>query len=269
MTHSSLAEIVGSASAAASHPRYVEGVPAHRTRPPASLRAAVVREAREGALVVEYKRASPSSAAALPAPRSVEEFVRATDVDGVVAYSCLATAPGFDGAPAHVAELAARTERPVLFKEFIVHERQLEVAQRTGASAVLLIARLETERLLERPLAELARQAHRRGLEVLLELHGSAELSAVDGLEADVYGVNTRDLATLALDRSTAYGTIEAAVRQGLRPLLGLSGVEGPSDARELWSRGCDGLLVGTAVSRSPEPARLLASLRRPPEGRS
>jgi len=264
MTSNFLAEVVARVSADSATAEYARGVPARRARRPPSFRRAIERERDAGALLVEYKRASPASPGALPAPRSVDEFVAATDVAGVAAYSCLATAFGFDGAPGRVAELVSRTDRPVLFKEFVLNETQLDVAARTGAAAVLLIARLATDGLVRTPLAELARGAHRRGLEVVLELHRSAELSGVDGVEADVFGVNTRDLATLSLERPTAYATIERAARAGLRPLLGLSGVDGPAEAAALYGRGCDGILVGSAVARSTEPARLLASLRRP-----
>lgn len=245
---------------------YESGVPARRARAPSSLRASIERERSRGALLVEYKRGSPGASTPLPTPRTVEQFVAATDADGVAGYSCLATRRGFDGAPARVAELTGHTARPVLFKEFVVEPAQLDVAARTGASAVLLIARLEPAGLLGAPLAELARTAHRLGLEVLLELHDSAELSRLDGVAADVYGVNTRDLASLRLDRPTAYATIERCRKEHRAPLLGLSGVEGPGDAQAFWSRGCDGLLVGSAVARSRDPPAFLASLRRSPE---
>jgi indole-3-glycerol phosphate synthase len=253
-------EAVGSAA-------YDRGVPERAVRAPSSLRRAIEREREAGALLVEYKRASPGATRPLPPPRTVEEFVAATDVAGVAGYSCLATAYGFDGAPAHVAELAALTRRPVLFKEFVLTPRQVEVAARSGAAAVLLIARLETERRLDAPLSELARTAHRLGLEVLLELHAPAELSRVAGVEADVFGVNSRDLATLRFERETASETINRARELGLRPLLGLSGVEGPKGADGFWSRGCDGILVGSAVARSDAPDRFLSSLRRSPGG--
>jgi indole-3-glycerol phosphate synthase len=269
VSRSFLDEVVAHVAVDSASPGYATGVPPTRARPPASLRRSIERERSRGALLVEYKRASPGSREPLPPPRSVAEFLAATDVEGVAGYSCLATAHGFDGSPARVAELAGRTERPVLFKEFVLGRRQLEIAARTGAAAALLIARLEGAKGMEGTLAELARHARALGLEVVLELHDAPELSRVDGVEADVFGVNTRDLATLAFERARAYATLERAREAGLRPLLGLSGVEGPGEARELWSRGCDGILVGSAVARSTEPARLLTSLRRGPEARS
>jgi indole-3-glycerol phosphate synthase len=84
---------------------------------------------------------------------------------------------------------------------------------------------------------------------------------------ADVYGVNTRNLDTLSIDRATATETLGRARALGLRPLLGLSGVARPSDAAQFWKEGVDGLLVGSAVARAADPVDFLASLRRPADG--
>jgi indole-3-glycerol phosphate synthase len=243
---------------------YLRGLPPRPSsgrRP--GLKAAIERERARGALLVEYKRISPGQAEPILPRRSPKEFLRVTDVDGVAGYSCLATRPRFDGAPEDVREIVRRTDRPVLFKEFVVDPVQLEAAARAGASAVLLIARLETDGRRDAPLAALARGAHDRGLEVLLEFHAPPELSRAEDVAADVYGVNARDLDRLSLDRTTADATLSAARERGLRPLLGLSGVQSPPDAARLWAAGADGLLVGTAVARAAEPAAFLAGLRR------
>ena len=259
-----LREVVAANTEAARSPRYLAGVPTERGSSPPSLRRAIEREARRGALLVEFKRVSPGqSEPRLPA-RNAREFVRSASVPGVAGFSCLATVPHFEGSPGDVAELVRATDRPVLFKDFVVDIAQLEVAARCGASAVLLIARLASERLLERPLAVLAREAHERGLEVLLEFHRKAELGDALGVDADMYGVNVRDLDSLVIDRPTALATLAAADREGLRPLLGLSGVAAPEDAARFWDAGVDGILIGTAVARSSDPARFLAALGRP-----
>ncbi len=262
-----LEEIVRETRTAVRDPRYVHGLPPTAPRPTASLRAAIERESARGALLVEYKRVSPGQAEPVLPVRPVEEFVRSTRAAGVAGYSCLAAGPRFAGSPADVAELVRTTERPVLFKEFVVDPLQIDVAARCGASAVLLIARLASEGHLKVPLRSLARHAHDRGLEVLLEWHAKAELSATDGVEADMYGVNVRDLDTLAIERPRAEATMEAAAALGRHPLLGLSGIETGEDARRCWRRGADGVLVGTAVARAPDPAAFLSSLRRPLDG--
>ena len=262
-----LEEVVRATLDSVGRPGYLEGLPPAPPGSRPSLRASVEREARRGALVVEFKRVSPGQADPRLPSRTAEELVRVTDVPGRAGFSCLATGPHFEGSPRDVAALVRATDRPVLFKDFVVDRPQLDAAARSGASAVLLIARLASERLLARPLSDLARAAHDRGLEVLLELHRKEELHDAVGVEADMYGVNVRDLGTLEIDRPTALATIAAARDEGRRPLLGLSGVAGPSEARGFWDAGVDGILIGTAVARSHEPARLLRSLARPEGG--
>ena len=257
-----LEEIVRAVREEISRPSYLGELPAVGPAARPSLRAAVERDTARGAVLVEYKRASPGRPDPVLPARSVPEFVESVRRAGVTGYSCLATRSRFDGSPADVAELARSSDRPLLFKDFVVDPRQVEAARRAGASAVLLIARLGREGHLEHSLAELSRAAHDVGLEVVLEFHGKAELSEAAGVAADMYGVNVRDLDTLRLERETAETTIAGARDRGFRPLLGLSGVEGPEDAGRFWRAGVDGILVGTAVARASDPAAFLDTLR-------
>lgn len=226
---------------------------------PRSL-AGAVRAAAPGALVVEYKRVSPGA----PSPelgvgRPSEFVARVRDAD-VAALSCLATVPRFGGSPRDVAEVARSSPLPVLFKDFVIDPVQVDCARTVGASAVLLIARLADADGPSAPLSALADHAHRLGLEVLLEFHDRSELKRTSDVRADVYGVNVRDLDTLRMEPERAYETLRAAAE--LRPLLGLSGVREPEDARRLATAGADGLLVGTSVARASDPVAFLRSLR-------
>jgi indole-3-glycerol phosphate synthase len=263
-----LEEIVRETHRSVSSSDYGADVPPRPTRSVPSFRHAVEADRDRGSLVVEFKRVSPGQREPVLPTRSVEQFVELTSRAGASALSCLATSARFEGSPQDVAALARSSSRPVLFKDFVLDERQIEIAARTGASAVLLIARLATDGLLTVPLSSLAEAAHRRDLEVVLEFHAGSELSCAEGVAADVYGVNTRDLDTLTLDRSTARETIRKARRRGMRPLLGLSGVETATDAQLLWDEGVDGLLVGSAVARASDPEGFLATLRKPSSGR-
>lgn len=262
-----LEEIVRESHRSVNDPSYGEGLPREPPGPRPSLRRAIERDRSRGAVVVEYKRVSPGHPEPMLPARSVKQFLGSTKSAKPSAYSCLATVPRFEGSPSDVAELSGLTDRPVLFKDFIVDGRQVEAAARSGASAVLLIARLETEGHPVESLSSLAAAAHDRGLEVVLEFHARTELSRVAGVAADVYGVNTRNLDTLAIDRATAEGTLREAGELGLRPLLGLSGVAQPSDAQRFWDEGVDGILVGSAVARASDPAGFLAALHRRPAG--
>jgi len=259
-----LEEIIPEIRRAVADPRYGADIPEHAaTRPRPSLRQALLAARATGALLVEYKRVSPGQSEPVLPYRPVRALVEATR-SRAAGYSCLATPPRFSGSPSDVAELAKATDRPVLFKDIVVDPRQLEVAARTGASAVLLIARLADVGVPVEELASLATTAHRLGLEVVLEFHHRSELSRGTDVAADVYGVNARDLGTLAMSRATADATLDRAAAEGLHPLLGLSGVASVADARRFWDHGADGILVGTAVARSSDPAAFLSTLVRP-----
>ncbi len=234
--------------------------PQEPRRPP-SLRRAIERGRSVGSLVVEFKRRSPGQSDPELPGRSPTRYVGATTAANVAGYSCLATRAEFGGSVADVAEMVRSSDVPVLFKDFVVEPAQLDAAARVGASAVLLIARLETAGLLSTPLATLAGEAHDRGLEVLLEFHSKSELSHAAGVPADMYGVNMRDLDTLRMEAAVAAETVGAA--RELRPLLWLSGISSSADAARAWDLGVDGLLVGSAVARAPDPAVFLASLHR------
>jgi len=262
-----LEEIVSETRRSIGTPAYWTGLPALPEKPRTSLRRAVERDRSQGALIVEHKRVSPGASESRLPVRSIPEFVRSIAPAQPSAYSCLAAIPRFEGRPGDVAELRRSTDLPILFKEFVIDPVQLDVARRAGASAVLLIARLAGSELRDPiPVGDLARAAHRLGLEVLLELHAPGELKLAEGVEADMYGVNVRDLDTLRIERQVAGATL-AAMPHHLRPLVGMSGVEGPPEARWFWDRGVDGILIGSAVARSPDPVAFLRTLRRPSPG--
>ncbi|MCI4353448.1 MAG: hypothetical protein L3K14_08750 [Thermoplasmata archaeon] len=246
-------------------PRYLRAIPTSPFHRAPSLRAAV-RGAPDGwAVLVERKHESPGSGMAhLPTP-SLDLFVEQTRTGGADGLSCLATEPAFGGSPREVAELARRSGLPVLFKDFVIDPIQVEAASLAGAAAILLIARLETEGLLRRPIQELAAAAKARGLEVLLELHRPEEWRLAESAAPDLIGINLRDLDTLELRPAVAESTFRAANQQC--PVLGFSGVSTPTDALRYRRWGADGLLVGTGFARARNPAEFLRSLRVPHSG--
>jgi indole-3-glycerol phosphate synthase len=261
-----LEEIVRETRTVVARPDYLSGIP----RPSPSVRARSLRQAvtgagEAGAVLAEFKRVSPGAGNPDLAVRPVAEFVDVTTRGGVAAYSCIATEPRFRGSLRDVTALVQATDLPVLFKDFVVEVAQLDAAARAGASAVLLIARLETEGYLTTPLTTLATEAHVRHLEVLLEFHDRTELRQTAGVAADMYGVNVRNLDTLRMEPEVAEATIGAA--QDHRPLLGLSGVASSADARRFWNAGVDGILVGSALARASDPAGFLRTLGRTNHG--
>lgn len=174
--------------------------------------------------------------------------------------SVLCDAAFFDGSFEHLA--AARRELddkgrsvPLLAKEFVLDERQIERAAASGADAVLLIARIVPPRRL----GELFACAAASGLEPLVEVVTEDELGAALDAGARVIGVNARDLDTLVMDRASA-ARVLAAIPRG-RIALHLSGLRSPEDVAAIAAGAIDGALVGEALMRLDDPRPLLRAL--------
>jgi indole-3-glycerol phosphate synthase len=243
-------------------PSYLEGLPDHPDRTPLSLRKAILERTRPMAGIIEFKRISPGHSTSPLPLRSIPEFAGLTERAGATGLSCLACAPAFAGSPQDVLALTRASRLPVLFKDLVVGPRQVEAAHRAGAAAILLIARFELEGRLRKPLRDLAQLARSLQLEVLLELHDPEEVELVDGVPADVYGVNTRDLDTLKFEPDLAAETLRLMARH--HPLLGLSGIQGREDVERFRALGTDGFLVGTSVARATDPNAFLTDLLGP-----
>ncbi len=254
-----LADIITEVQASVGRSDYLVGLPPPSKRSPPSLRDAIRAAPRGWAVLLERKHESPGAKRGRLPDLPLARFVRLAEAGGVTGLSCLASGPRFRGSPQEVYALVRSTRLPVLYKDFVVDPIQIEAAHRSGASAVLLIARLETDGILRRPLSELAAAASAAGLEVVLELHGASDLPITNRVAADVYGVNLRDLDSLDLRPDVARETFRAATTH--RPLLGLSGVASRDDAVQFRAWGADGILVGTGFAVAANRPEFLRSV--------
>jgi indole-3-glycerol phosphate synthase len=153
------------------------------------------------------------------------------------------TEPTYFKAPLENALIARKAGLPVLRKDFIFDERQLQEVQ---ADLVLLIASLDIE--LDR-FVDLARSL---GMEPLVEVHTREELDEVLKTDARIIGINNRNLNTLEVDLGTFERLAPVAKDAGVF-LVAESGVHSRVDARRMMEAGADALLVGTALMERPE----------------
>jgi len=174
--------------------------------------------------------------------------------------SILCDGPDFDGSWAHLAACRrvlddAGLKVPLLAKEFVIGERQIEEARDRGADAVLLIARIVDPPTLTR----LAAVAREEGIEPFVEVATEAELDAALAATARIIGVNARDLDTLAMDAERA-----ARVLARIPPstvAVHLSGLKTAADVAQVARGRADAALVGEALMRQDNPTALLAEL--------
>jgi len=205
-------------------------------------------------VIAEVKRRSPS-AGEIRTELDAEAHGRAYVAGGAAAISVLTDEAYFGGSLDDLAAVARAVAVPVLRKDFIVDELQLLEARMAGASIVLLIVRALTPTALR----ALAAAGRGLGLATLVEVHEEGELDLALSVAPSAVGVNSRNLATYAVDLTTAERLV-AAVPPGLLAVAE-SGVETRADVERLAAAGADFVLVGTSVVRSPDPAAAVRAL--------
>ena len=224
--------------------------PAPRARPFSLKRA----PEQPLSIVAEIKLRSPS-AGALSTHLSVAQRAAAYARSGAAAISVLCDSKFFDGGYPHLLEARSACDLPLLCKEFVIDECQLDVARAHGADAVLLIARY----LEDSALARLHAAALDRGLTPLVEVATEADARRSLSIGARTIGINARDLDTLVMDAALAEGIL-ALIPSHLERIY-LSGLQTAADVRRVSHLGADAALVGETLMRQDDPEPLLSSL--------
>jgi indole-3-glycerol phosphate synthase len=219
--------------------------------PPRDFTEAV--RGRHPAVIAEVKRASPSAGDIADRDPAVQAGAYAAA--GAAAISVLTEPRHFQGSLADLRSARLAVELPVLRKDFLVHPSQLIEARAAGADAVLLIAGAVTQN----ELAGLLLVARDLSLGVLLETHSDADLDVALATDAQVIGVNARDLETLEVDVAAARGRLRRIPADRVSVLE--SGIATREDVRAAVDAGASAILVGEALMRAADPAAALRAL--------
>ncbi len=220
--------------------------------PPARDLAAALRS-RVPAVIAEVKRSSPSAGAI--ADRDPADQARAYEEAGAAAVSVLTEPRHFSGSLADLRTARMAVQVPVLRKDFLVHPSQLMESRAAGADAVLLIAAAVSPLELEALLAT----ARDLGLGVLLEAHSDADLDVALATDAEVIGLNARDLETLEVDAGRARRQLARIPADRIGVLE--SGIATREDVVAAVEAGASAILVGEALMRADDPRALLRGL--------
>ena len=198
-------------------------------------------------LIAEFKRRSPS-AGEISSEASIDDQVGAYERGGAAALSVLTDETHFGGSLEDLRAARAACDLPILRKDFIVDPYQLYEAAVNGADAVLLIVRaLEDE-----PLSRLYDVARGLDLDCLVEVHDEEELERALRLDADVIGINNRNLDEGGVDVSTTY-ELMPDVPAG-KTVVAESGISDRSELEELERVGVDAVLIGGALMGAADP---------------
>ncbi|UCC58754.1 MAG: indole-3-glycerol-phosphate synthase [Candidatus Bathyarchaeum sp.] len=213
--------------------------------PSVSLRKAIT-ESKKNAVITEVKAASPSRGT-IKSNFDPAEIARAMEKGGATGISVLTEPKHFNGSLTYLAKIRKAVKLPILMKDIIINPVQLETASKIGANTVLMIDALFEREYCESSLAEMISQAHEKNLEVLLETHSENEFQSAIETDADLIGINNRDLRTLKVNLGITERILNKCDSHG-KIVVSESGVMTPADLLFLRKCGAQAFLIGSAI---------------------
>lgn len=215
---------------------------------PVSLSKYVQRQDLSG-IIAEFKRKSPSKGV-INAYASVESTTIGYMQAGAAALSVLTDTPSFGGTNEDLTVARKYNYCPIIRKDFTIDEYQILEAKSIGADAILLIAAVLSPQDVKR----LCGFAHSFGMEVLLEVHNAEELQANSDVNAELIGVNNRNLKTFEVSIDISKELAERIPASAVK--VSESGISDPSTIIELRKFGYSGFLMGENFMKNARPER-------------
>ncbi|MBS3067072.1 indole-3-glycerol-phosphate synthase [Candidatus Micrarchaeota archaeon] len=206
-------------------------------------------------LISEIKHASPAGEYSfdnIDVEKAAETFKQA----GSDAISVVVEPKIFKGNLSNIS-IAKKTGLPVLFKDFVFHEKQIKTAAALGADCILLVMKVVDRLAID--INELIAKAHEHKLEVLLECYDSDEMRRAIKTDADILGINNRDLRSLHVDLNRTKEIMKFAKN---KPVISESGINSRKDAEFVRACGVKGILVGTALWKTDNQLEKIRELK-------
>jgi indole-3-glycerol phosphate synthase len=207
------------------------------------------------AIVAEIKRASPS-AGLIARNFDPAAIGRTYHEAGVDAISILTEQDHFLGDLAFLSVVRGVTDRPLLRKDFLSTPYQVAQSAAYGADCILLIV----GGLSDDQLGACMSEAREYELDVLVEVHDEKDLKRAAAANAQLVGVNNRNLRTMVTDLAVSEHLLPLVPREIFA--ISESGMRNLEDLERLRHAGARGFLIGEALMRSEDPEALLRSLR-------
>ncbi|WP_031547357.1 indole-3-glycerol phosphate synthase TrpC [Salinicoccus luteus] len=228
-----------------------------RSRKPVSFRERI-ESSGTMAVIGEVKRASPSRGdinISIKPEGQAAKYVSG----GVDAISVLTDENYFKGSMRDLEAVKCAVGVPVLNKDFIIDERQIDRAYLYGADVILLIVAALDDGTLKR----LYDYAGTYGLEAIVEVHTEEEMERALAIAPELIGVNNRDLKTFEVDIANTERLL-AKYGDASTHFIAESGIKTEADAERMRDAGASALLVGETLMRAEQPDAAIRSLKVP-----
>ncbi|AEE15447.1 Indole-3-glycerol-phosphate synthase [Thermodesulfobium narugense DSM 14796] len=194
-------------------------------------------------IIGEFKPASPVKGIFIKNPKKeIRNFIDIYEKIGCKAISVLTNKRDFNGDPLYISYIKAFCNLPILYKNFILLEDQIEEAFLLGADCVLLIASI----LKPKRLKSLYAFANNLGLDSLIEIHDEEELNVVLELKPKIIGINNRNLKTFEVDINNTFRLSKNI--PGEIKIVSESGIKSSEEIDKLFNCGISGVLIGEAM---------------------
>lgn len=210
---------------------------------------------KELSIISEVKKASPSKgiiAEDFPFLDIAKEY----HASGVDAISCLTEPDRFKGSDEYLKAITKEVTIPVLRKDFTIDPYMIYQAKLFGASAVLLIAAI----LSDKELKQYFELADTLGLSCLFEAHDAEEVKRCLAAGARILGVNNRNLKDFSVDINNSVRLREMVPDDII--FVSESGMSKPEDIKILKENGTDAVLIGEMLMRSADKKSLIREIK-------
>jgi indole-3-glycerol phosphate synthase len=210
-------------------------------------------------LITEVKFSSPSRGQirnfGTPA-----EIALAMEEAGATSLSVLTQPHLFDGSIQNLLAIRKAVAIPLLMKDIIVSDVQIDAAKKAGADCILLIKAVFDRNLAESGMDELYDRSIKKGLQVLVEAHSSQEYQDCIKARYELVGINNRNLSNLAVDITNTERLINEHGK-GSSIIISESGISNVADIQYLRKAGADAFLVGTSIMETGDIGAKVAEL--------
>jgi indole-3-glycerol phosphate synthase len=234
---------------------------------PISMRKSIL-SCPHAPLITEIKFASPSKGRIVA--ESIDAISRAMDIatsmvgSGAVGLSIVTQPNLFRGCPEYLGMIRKTVGVPLLMKDVIVSDVQIDSAKRMGADCILLIKSIFDSNLTEGSIEKFADYANKKGMQVVFEVHKEQEfrevLKSLIDPRQNLIGINNRDLNDLNVDITTTMNLLKRGDKQG-RIVISESGISKAGEIQQLKKAGADAFLIGTSIMESIDIASKVTEL--------
>ena len=206
------------------------------------------------AVIAEMKKASPSLGL-IRKEYEPEELAHHSAKANAACLSVLTDEPFFQGSIEHLTSVRKSVDLPLLRKDFIIDEYQVYESRFQGADCILLIAAALTQNQLK----DYYQLAIELKLDVLVEVHTYDEVEKALSINANLIGINNRNLKTFEVDLETTKHLTQYIPQEVL--VVSESGIKTREDVQKICSYGVSIFLVGEAFMKADNPGSELKNI--------